>query len=580
MRTFVLLVFLNVICPGALVSQCLSRDSLQARINLIRNSLPGKMDKLKAMLECKEQVKDCPKNIDSVYTILLLAIGAQYYHRADYTKAIDYTKQAIAIVRANIHDPASDRIRLPRYYYNLAVYYDSLKLLPQKNDAVDSCIVAEMRLNTNYVYTALLLEGNVKDLFSKGDYNLCVDRSTLGEQLIQKFYNSPTKLSHIFYFIYYKAWSLGALGRYAEEEKFLQSKKEELEKLNDKDFKGDIYVLLGQLYKSKGDYKHAVANFQTALYYDKFSSRRDMTSEILNELGLIYAENLRKYDVALRYYQKGLSYSRYRKLIVGSVSDSFYLLGAIANVHVKMKSFDSAFYFFQKALDRIEGGISEKDLASHVQDYVSANDVENVLNLVLNKADAYLERFYFLKESRSLHNALDVYKTADQLLSAIRIQLGDLESKLFWRRYSRRLYERAIEASYLLGYVNDAFYFFEKSRAVILADELNEHTRLSDNDVLQLAEIKRKILALKKDRDAHSIGSTEYTSIQHEILLHELELNKLGSAIKVFLILLFSRLERLAKRCWQMIKRCSSFLTETAAFTLLLLLQENLICIK
>ena len=530
MRTFILLSFINVIGSGTLFSQCLPRDSLHTRINLIRNAPDGKMDKLKAMLECIEQVKNCPKNTDSLYTTLLLGIGAQYYRRADYIKAVNYTKQAIAIVKANIDDPATDKISLGKYYHHLSVYYDSLKLLPQRNEAVDSCIVAEMRVNKEYVYTAFLLEGNVNDLYNKGDYNVCIDRSTLGEQLIRKSYKFPDSLSHIFYFIYYKAGSLNALGRYADEEKFLQSKKAELEKLNDKDFKQDVYFLLGQLYKSKGDYKNAVANFETALYYDKFS-RRDATSQILNELGLVYAENLRMYDVALQYYQKGLAYSRYKKLTIGSVSDSFYLLGAIANVHVKMKSFDSAFYFFQKAFDKIEQGINETDLVSHVEDYVNANDVENVLNLVLNKADAYLVRFYFLKDPRSLHNALDIYKTADQLLSAIRIQLGDLETKLFWRQFSRRLYERAIKASYLLGYANDAFYFFEKSRAVILTDELNEHTRLSDVDALRLSELKRRILTLKKNRDTHPVGSTEYTSIQHDILLNELELNKVGSAI-------------------------------------------------
>jgi len=528
----VFLALLNVICQGTLFSQCLSRDSLQARINLIRNSTSNKMDKLKAMLECREEVKNCPKNTDSLYTILLLGIGAQYYRRADYIKAIDYTKQAIAIVRANINDPATDKINLAKYYHHLAVYYDSLELVPQRNDAIDSCVVAEMRLNTNYVYTALLLEGNVKDVFNQGDYNLCVDRCTLGEQLIHKSYKYPDTLSHIFYFIYYKASSLGALGRYADEEKFLQSKKAELGNLKDKNFKGAIYVLLGQLYRAKGDYKNAVANLQTALYYDKYSSRRDETSEILNDLGLVYAENFKMYDVALQYYQKGLAYSRYRKLGAGSVSDSFYLLGAIANVYVKKKSFDSAFFFFQRAFSKIRTGIGEKDLVSHVQDYVNANNVENVLNLVLTKADAYLERFYSFKDPGSLNNALDVYKTADQLLSAIRMQLGDLESKLFWRRYSRRLYERAIEASCLTGSLDDAFYFFEKSRAVILTDELNEHTKLSDYDVVRLAAIKRKILTLKKNRDAHPVGSTENTTIQHELLFNELELNKLAASIK------------------------------------------------
>ena len=72
----------------------------------------------------------------------------------------------------------------------------------------------------------MALEINVSDIFLKGDYNRCVERATLGEAFIHKFYKFPNSLSHIAYFIYYKALSLGFLGRYAEEEKFLQSKSE------------------------------------------------------------------------------------------------------------------------------------------------------------------------------------------------------------------------------------------------------------------------------------------------------------------------------------------------------------------
>jgi hypothetical protein len=77
-----------------------------------------------------------------------------------------------------------------------------------------------------------------------------------------------------------------------------------------------------------------------------------------------------------------------------------------------------------------------------VQDYVNDNNVEDVLRLVLNKADGYLERYYHKKDINALQSAFAIYKTADRLLNEIKVQLGDVESKLFWRQYSRRLYER------------------------------------------------------------------------------------------------------------------------------------------
>ena len=272
------------------------------------------------------------------------------------------------------------------------------------------------------------------------------------------------------------------------------------------------------MYKSKGEFAKAIGSFQRAFYYDMLSSTKWWSATILNQIGLIYSENLKQYNLALQYYQEALSHSLYRKIANASVSDSFYILGNMANVFVKMKLFDSAFHIFQKAFDKIKPGIDEKDLASHVQDYVNDNNVEDVLRLVLNKADGYLERYYYSKDPKALESSFAVYKTADRLLNEIKVQLGDVESKLFWRQYSRRLYEKAIEASYFLGNLNDAFYFFEKSRAVILADELNEHTRLSDVDAVRLAEMKRKILNLKKDRDAHPVGSTRLQQITTDVL--------------------------------------------------------------
>jgi CHAT domain-containing protein len=150
----------------------------------------------------------------------------------------------------------------------------------------------------------------------------------------------------------------------------------------------------------------------------------------------------------------------------------------------------------------------------------------------LNKADAYLQRFSFHKDRKDLQSSLDVYKTADQLLNAIKVQLGDLESKLFWRRYATRLYENAIEAAYLEGNVNNVFYFFEKSRAVILTDQLNEQAGISDSDALKLAALRKKILMLKRKKNDIDITSNAYANVQNDLLVNEIALNKLEIEIK------------------------------------------------
>ena len=81
------------------------------------------------------------------------------------------------------------------------------------------------------------------------------------------------------------------------------------------------------------------------------------------------------------------------------------------------------------------------------------------------------------------------------MLDRIKAEQSDMQSKLFWRIDSRRLYEHAIEACYAYGNLDDAFYFFEKSRAVLLNDQLNEQRWMGEEDILKQAQIKRKLSA-------------------------------------------------------------------------------------
>ena len=62
----------------------------------------------------------------------------------------------------------------------------------------------------------------------------------------------------------------------------------------------------------------------------------------------------------------------------------------------------------------------------------------------------------------------------DTLITHIRHeQLGE-QSKLYWRNRTREFFTQAIEACYLANDATLTFYFMEKSRAVLLNDQLNE----------------------------------------------------------------------------------------------------------
>lgn len=75
--------------------------------------------------------------------------------------------------------------------------------------------------------------------------------------------------------------------------------------------------------------------------------------------------------------------------------------------------------------------------------------------------------------------ALEVYMAADQLVAQIRQAPQQAVNQLFWRQKVLPLYERAIALCHRLGKAEEAFYFFEKSKAILLLEAMLE------NDVLR-----------------------------------------------------------------------------------------------
>ncbi len=522
------LFYVTAVSAESLFGQCPNRDSVKYRIEYLHNSTTiSYSDQLKELLVLESRMKNCPAYIDSFYTSLLLNIGVTYYRISDFVHAITYTKQALDVIETNTRNPAINKSILNKYYYYLSIYYDSLKMSSRKNEAIDSCISNELKVNNNYHFASLVLQSNVRDLYNRGDYYLCVERSTLGETLIHKFYRYEDSMNYVIFYVYYKANALRALLKYQETEIFLNSKQAEFNKSKNRDYTGIIYSLFGYLYESKGQYKKAIEYFQKAFYFDMLTKSKQISASVLNEIGSIYSDKLNQQRLALRYYYEALSHSKTETIANASVSESFYILGNIANVYTRLKQFDSAYYFFQRAFDKIKTGLTESDLILDIDNYVVANTVEVVIKLVLDKANAFLQQFYFNHDTAALKMALSIYKTEDRLLTRIRDEQSELQSRLFWQMDVHSLYEHAVEAAYLQNNIDDAFYFFEKSRAVILNDQLNQQDRINNSDILKESQIKKKILMLERARKLAEVNTDQFIEIQKDLIFNRQALDRL-----------------------------------------------------
>jgi CHAT domain-containing protein len=206
----------------------------------------------------------------------------------------------------------------------------------------------------------------------------------------------------------------------------------------------------------------------------------------------------------------------------------------MANVFVQKGMFDSAFTYFRLAFEQLGPGINEEKMAKLSPADISAFEkVYYIENLLISKAHAFQEKYKQTRQPGDIEKAISGYKAADHLLDVTRAVQADIDSKIFWRSDNHRLYEQAIEACYLTGNTTEAFYFFEKSRAVLLTDQLAEQHWLGLEDISKQSRIKKDELQLERELDTADLESGRHAEIQAQLLSLRQELDKLEQLIKI-----------------------------------------------
>ena len=97
-----------------------------------------------------------------------------------------------------------------------------------------------------------------------------------------------------------------------------------------------------------------------------------------------------------------------------------------------------------------------------------------VSTLLANKGESLLALYQDERDPSLLQLALKTFRLTDKMVDQLRWKQVDERSKLYWRDHTRKWYENAIETCYQLKDAESGFYFFEKSRSVLLSDKLNE----------------------------------------------------------------------------------------------------------
>ena len=166
------------------------------------------------------------------------------------------------------------------------------------------------------------------------------------------------------------------------------------------------------------------------------------------------------------------------------------------------KEYNNALKMLYKSFNYILQNSNRKDNKIKILDFYDCTEKEIALLAVRDLAIVYFKKYLLTKRRESLKKSIKNFHLADQLIDLIRIESREFQSKLFWRKQSAELYGKAIEACYLAGDAEQAFYFMEKNKALLLTEDLKtqqlrQSLTLPDSIIQREIQLKKEGYSLK-----------------------------------------------------------------------------------
>jgi CHAT domain-containing protein len=540
-KNLLLIIFYFLLPGGTILSQCINSDSLWKRLIYLRDSSTNstKLD-LQEMLLYLTGLDKCTSKNDTSYSLLLQRIGAAYNETGNYLQAEKYVKKAIQTI-AEVPDqiPVKES-QLIRSYYLLSLIYRALNRTNDKIRAADSCIAISIRSNSSDTRVLISILDKVEYLFYIGDYHQTINYANEGEIQTSKLLKSRDSLTYLFNFLIWKVNSLIFLEKYDEAEKLLNENMGIYTAGSLNDFQGIILDRMAFVKTKKGNYKEAVAFYRKSLKFDKRTNNYLASLWSFENMGFaLYDKGLHDDIRALICYREALYFaSKIFKIenikdSIQAIIESLYIYNKIGNIFNKRSQFDSAQYFYQKGFNQIHVSENDKNFVERInKEFLQNKSIPDVINALIDQADSYLNQFKKTKNIDLLLKASSLYANADKLQDVIKNEQTELQSQLFWRNNLRRLYEHAIENSRLIGNMDKVFYYFEKSRSVLLNDQLNKQLLLNRDDILKLGLVRIKIVELNRILTSLNPSSDEYKETQNELFTYNGDLNLIEQQIQ------------------------------------------------
>ena len=495
--------FSSVSLGQAQVNKRFELSSLYEQV--LQKPVNQKISQLPVLIRQWEQNNLSP---DSTYVKVHLDLAKTLSDNQHRSEAIPLLKKVIALYQKKT--PALKLEDLAKTYHRLGVCYKDDGNFDMAHKTLERGIQIGRSMSytrwLSYMHSTLAFQ-----LYQSGDYEQALKQSEEAIRIGEIVKSDRAVANGLFE----KAKALSELGRIKETRPDLERAILLAEKNDELVYDlSRYYVTLAYVCKAESNPDEGISYFKKAITLNR--RLNDSLGIAMNSTDMGYfLYDLERYDAASIVLKEALEFSQSPYITARALDN----LGA---VYWKKKQPLQALTAYQQGLHSIIRDFNKVALDSLPSGSAIRASAykEYVLTLIQDKADTWLDYAKATNSHQRLEYALATYKVADQMIDFMRWEhIGNL-SKLYWRGKTRGLYERAIETCYLLQDTVQAFRFFEKSRAVMLADKLNElgaRQKLAQNQVDKENELRKAVNDQQAQLAGMSSNSDSYKSARMEL---------------------------------------------------------------
>ncbi|WP_299891042.1 CHAT domain-containing protein [uncultured Lacinutrix sp.] len=237
----------------------------------------------------------------------------------------------------------------------------------------------------------------------------------------------------------------------------------------------NLYEQLANLYNERKDYnfEKSKLNYDKALKLAFQINDQELIGLTYIDIGYLYMHSNNK--LAIEYFDKAIALeisSEKRSLAYGNKALYYY----------NTKSYDLALINTQNSINTLlNNKLKNKEELPSKEDLLVSQNKYDILSSLIEKAKIWLS-FGGNERKEYANKALKTLQLADYLVDEIRLESNEQQSKLFWRKKASDIYTNAVKACYILNDTDEAFYFMEKNKAILLLEDLTEEQlKLSAN---------------------------------------------------------------------------------------------------